>query len=231
MKTPPPSTCWPSPRIAMMWSRHAAVRCCAWRHADCDGHPGPDQGEAGTRGTAEDRAREAAERRSCWAWAGARRSIFPTARLKTPRKSNQDCARVAAAAAARGDSAVLAGAASGSRHDGHAGLRSLFLCGLAKVRRRVTGAAPAVQDCLCEPLRGCAAEFHGGYHAVHRAAPCGADGLPLAVCQPGGGQRAVCSRGRDSRAHICRGAPLRPAGRACNMASRLCRRKWGWWTI
>ena len=27
--------CWPSPRIATMWSRPAAERCCAWRRAGC----------------------------------------------------------------------------------------------------------------------------------------------------------------------------------------------------
>ena len=38
------------------------------------------QGEAGTRGSGEERAREAEDAASCWAWAGGRRSNFPMAR-------------------------------------------------------------------------------------------------------------------------------------------------------
>ena len=42
------------------------------------------QGEMGTRGTAEDRAREAADAAKILGVAGGGRSIFPTAASKTP---------------------------------------------------------------------------------------------------------------------------------------------------
>ena len=128
------------------------------------------QGEAGTRGTAEDRAREAAEAAHIL---GVELATGPRpARRrgrKYARKSHQDRARAAPAAAARGDSALLAGAPSRPRHRGHARLRCLFSLRPCKGRNRF-GPASAFQDRVRQPLRRCAAELYRRHYTLYRAA-------------------------------------------------------------
>jgi hypothetical protein len=190
------------------------------------------QGEAGTRGTAEDRAREAAEAAPCWASPGARRSTCPTAPSKTPSKiASRSCA-FCACCAPRRHPALLAGAPSRPRHRRNARLRGLLPIRPGKASRPARLlAASALQDRLRQPLRRRAPQLHRRHHALHRAAPRRADGLPIAVRQPARGSGCL-SRRRDSRAHLCRGPPLRnpSAGRRDATASPSCRRKWAWST-
>ena len=85
------------------------------------------QGEMGTRGTAEDRAREAADAARILGVelaAGARYSRWP--RRKHLGESAESGERDSRDSAARGDSALLEGTASGSLHRFGAGIRGLL---------------------------------------------------------------------------------------------------------
>src|ERR1035438_980688 len=87
-------------------------------------------------------------------------------------------------------------------------------------------AASALQNCVCESLCGRAPELCCGHYGFRRAAPCGPDGLQIAVCQPGAGWRTVCAGGRDSRADAGRGAALWVAGRRTVCRTLRAERSW-----
>ncbi len=172
------------------------------------------QGEAGTRGTAEDRAREAAEAaRICWAWAGARRSTCPTARSKTRSKIASKIVRVLRQLRPR----VVILPYWQARHPDHAivatlGYEACFLSGLAKIE---TGAAPhrpfkIVYASLYADVRPSfivdITPFIEQRHAALMA-------YQSQYANQAAGSGLVCAGRRDSRAHLCRGAALWAAGR------------------
>jgi len=140
-------------------------------------------------------------------------------------------ARVLRVLRARGDFALLAGTASRSRYDGALGYDACFVSGLAKVD---TGALPhrPFKNCVREPVCGCC-----GHRFVVDITPFieqrhnALMAYKSQYANQTAGTGLFCSGGRDSRAHVCGGAALRPVGRALVTASRLCKGKWGWWTI
>ena len=147
------------------------------------------RGEAGTRGTAEDRAREA-EEAARTAGCGLAAGAGPARRRhrKHIGKSPQDRARAAPSLRPR----VVILPYWQARHPDHAivaplGYEACFLSGLAKIDTDAV-APSALQDRLRQPVRRRPPQLHRGHHAVHRAAPRGADGLPIAVREPGGGR-------------------------------------------
>jgi bacillithiol biosynthesis deacetylase BshB1 len=150
------------------------------------------RGEAGTRGTAEDRAREAAEAAKLLGVSRRDALDLPDGAIENTLENRKKIARVLREVRPR----VVILPYWQARHPDHAMVASLgyeacFLSGLGKVE---TGAAPH------RPFKivcGCAAELCCGYHPFHRAAASGADGVQVAICKPGGGQRVVCAGRRD----------------------------------
>jgi N-acetylglucosamine malate deacetylase 1 len=158
------------------------------------------QGEAGTRGSAEDRAREAAKPRA------AGRGLAPGARLPDGAVENTLENRIKIVRVLRLlRPRVVILPYWQARHPDHAmwrrwAMRPAFSpawprCSQevpAKRRKRkrclsLPGSASALQDRLRQPLCRRAAQLHRGHHALHRAAPRGADGLPLAIREPAAG--------------------------------------------
>ena len=85
------------------------------------------RGEMGTRGSAEDREREATEAARILKSLVARRARYSRrARREHLGEQAEGRARAARAAAAGGDSALLEGATSGSLHGVNAGVRSVL---------------------------------------------------------------------------------------------------------
>ena len=149
------------------------------------------QGEAGTRGTAEDRAREAAEAARLLGVSRREALDLPDGAIENTLENRKKIVRVLREVRPR----VVILPYWQARHPDHAivatlGYEACFLSGLAKVE---TGScsASAVQDRVCQPVCRCAAQLYRRYHAVHRTASCSADGIQVAVCESGRGKR-VC---------------------------------------
>ena len=170
------------------------------------------RGEAGTRGTAEDRAREAAEAARLLGVSWREALDLPDGAIENTLENRTKIVRVLRELRPR----VVILPYWQARHPDHAivatlGYEACFLSGLAKVE---TGAnsASAIQDCLRQFVCGCAAQLYRRHHAVHRAAARGADGLQIAIRKPRYGERALRTGRRDSRTHVCRSAALWLAG-------------------
>ena len=128
------------------------------------------RGEAGTRGTAEDRARESEEAARMLGVSRREALDLPDGAIENTLENRGKIVRVLREVRPR---AVILPYWQ-ARHPDHAivatlGYEACFLSGLTK---HETGAAatPPVQDRLCQPLCRCATQLYRRYHTVHRTA-------------------------------------------------------------
>ncbi len=188
------------------------------------------KGEAGTRGSAEERAHEAAEAAHLLGVAWRQALDLPDGAVENTLENRLKIVHVLRILRPR----VVILPYWQARHPDHAttatlGYEACFLSGLTKIEDGATTASP-LQDRLRQPLRRRASQLCRGYYALHRAAPRRVDGLPLAIRQPGG--RLADSLSLKKR---FASVPLpRPATTGCwpvcATESPLCKRKWAWWT-
>ncbi len=187
MSTPPPTTV---DILAIAAHRDDVEQTCGgtllvqqslgWRTGILD----LTQGESGTRGTAEDRAREAAEAARILARHSPRGARPPRRqRREHARQPPQDCRRPAPPAPARRHPSLLAGPPPGPLHHRHAGLRSLLRRRALKARAsaRTRRTAPPVQDPLRLALCRRSPHLCRRHHAAYRNPPGRAARLPLPI--------------------------------------------------
>ncbi len=135
------------------------------------------QGEAGTRGSAEERASEAAEAARLLGVSWRQALDLPDGAIENTLENRIKIVRVLRLVHPR----VVILPYWQARHPDHAivatlGYQACFLSGLAKVgdgrfRGRTFGsgelAASPFQDCLCQPLCRCAAKLHRRHRQFH----------------------------------------------------------------
>ena len=217
------------------------------------------RGEMGTRGSADDREREAAEAARILqaSWRGA--LDIPDGRVENTWENKLKVARVLREQRPR---VVILPYWKG-RHPDHytastLGYEACFLAGLSKLdcsaavsaavvvgvspttsragrpagcRRHSTGTAPALQDHLRNVVLRRTPHLRGRHHRAVRGTLPIADGVQDTILRPGSRQRPFPCPKRNSCSHRCHGTLLRNAGWRRVTPSPSCRKKSGWWMI
>jgi len=147
------------------------------------------QGEAGTRGSAAERAAEAQAAGQILGVRWRQALDLPDGRVENTYENRLKIVRVLRELRPR---VVIVPYWQGSLHHSHSWLRGLFPKRPCAHRNRRSPTS-ALQGALCQPVRRRPADLCRRHHALHRTALPVAHGLPLPVRKCRAGKRAFCA--------------------------------------